>query len=231
MKILSGQALSLLLPLSLMLGACDSSSPVAPSTESDSAPQLSKSGGLFRIESPMFPFYTRTESPADVGGFAYRTDEWAAIVFYRDPSCVPADFNLFQFYDFDFGRVFSCPPTIDGFSLHVESQGVTPPKTSNLTGTAVPIWFVPWDAEFQQAVTDGSLTMSELENMDGLVKGVATQFREILNSIDNHPAPKINITARGYILPGSAGGSFSYSVNWPGLTVNDVKNVNITIVQ
>jgi hypothetical protein len=148
MKILSGQTLSLLLPLSLLVGACDSPSAVAPSSEAES-PLLSKSGGLYRVESPMFPFYTRTETPSEVGGFGYRTDDWAAIVFYRDPSCVPADFNLFQFYDFDFGRVFSCPPTIDGFSLHVESQGVTPPKTSNLTGNAVPIWFVPWDTEFQ----------------------------------------------------------------------------------
>jgi hypothetical protein len=73
--------------------------------------------------------------------------------------------------------------------------------------------------------------MSELEDMEGLVKGVATQFREILNSIDNHPVPKINITARGYILPESGGGSFAYNVNWPGLTVDDVKNVVITIEQ
>ena len=67
--------------------------------------------------------------------------------------------------------------------------------------------------------------------MTGLVKGVATQFREILSSIENHPEPKINIAARGYILTESGGGSFSYSVNWPGLTVGDVRNVNITIEQ
>jgi hypothetical protein len=179
----------------------------------------------------MFPFYARAEPPAEVGGFAYRTDKWAAIVFYRNPDCVPDAFNLFQFYDFNFGDVFGCASTVDGFSLHVEPTGTTPPKTSNLSGTAVPIWFVPWDDEFQQAVENGSLTIVELEAMDGLVKGVATGFREILGSVQFHPTPKINISARGDILPESGGGSFSYNVNWPGLTVADVKNVKIEINQ
>lgn len=179
----------------------------------------------------MFPFYARAEPPADVGGFAYHTDEWAAIVFYRDPSCVPEDFNLFQFYDFNFGAVFGCMSLVDGFALHVEPDGVTPPKVSNLSGTAVEIWFVPWDDEFQQAVEAEALTVDQLENMDGLVKGIATQFREVLNSVENHPQPKINLTASGYILPESGGGSFSYGVHWPGLTVESVRNVNIEIRQ
>jgi hypothetical protein len=228
MKGRSSQALFLLLPLSLLLGACES--PV-PLVSPEDAPMLAKSGGLYRVESPMFPFYTRTEPPADVGGFGYHTDQWAAIVFYRDPACVPTGFNLFEFYDFNFGDVFSCAPTIDGFSLHVEPMGVTPPRMSNLSGKAVPIWFVPWSAAFQQAVANGSLTVVQLEGMAGLVKGVATQFQEILSTVESHPAPKINLTARGYILPGSGGGSFSYNVNWPGLTVNDVKNVTIRIGQ
>ncbi|HVF38750.1 MAG TPA: hypothetical protein VM939_02545 [Gemmatimonadaceae bacterium] len=231
MQISSRKTLSLLLPLSVLLGACDAQAPIAPTSDTHSDRLSIKTGGLFRIESPMFPFYARAEPPADVGGFGYHTDDWAAIVFYRAPSCVPGDFNLFQFIDFDFGRVFSCPTTVDGFALHVEGQGVTPPKMSNLNGNAVPIWFIPWDTEFQQAVANGSLTTTQLEAMNGLVKGVATQFREVLNSIENHPVPKINITARGYILPESGGGSFSYNVNWPGLTVDDVKNVNIVIKQ
>jgi hypothetical protein len=36
----------------------------------------------------------------------------------------------------------------------------------------------------------------------------------------------INITARGFI---EGGGSFRYNVNWPRLTVADVKNVVIVI--
>jgi hypothetical protein len=110
-------------------------------------------------------------------------------------------------------------------------MGVTPPKTSNLAGDAVPIWFVPWDADFQQAVAAGSLTMVQLEGMAGLVKGVATQFHEVLSSVEGHPVPKINLTARGYLLQASGGGSFRYNVNWPGLTVDALKHVSIRIEQ
>jgi hypothetical protein len=223
----------LLLGLAAILAACDGQQPVAPNSFSsvEVASQTANAKSLFRVESPMFPFYARAEPPADVGGFAYHDDNWAAIVFYRDPSCIPTDFNLFQFYDFNFGDVFGCTSLVDGFSLHVEPDGVTPPKVSNLSGTAVAIWFVPWDEEFQQAVEAEALTVSQLENMDGLVKGVATHFRETLGSVEFHPVPKINITARGYILPESGGGSFNYVVNWPGLTVDEVRNVNIVIRQ
>ena len=230
MQYSSRTTMQVLFALPFLLAACDAPSPVAPERATPESVALAKSEGLYRVESPMFPFYSRTEPTQDVGGFGYHTDAWAAIVFYRDPACVPTDFNPFSFYDFDFARVFSCASLVDGFSLHVEPDGVTPPKVSNLSGAAA-IWFVPWDDEFQQAVDAGSLTITQLENMDGVLKGVATQFRETLNSVENHPVPKINIAARGYILPESGGGSFTYNVNWPGLTVDDVKNVNIEIKQ
>lgn len=213
-----------LLVLLVLLAACDAQHPFAPAPDA----QFSNSPtALFRVESPMFPFYSRTEPPSSVGGFGYHTDEWAAVVFYRDPSCVPTDFNLFAFVDIP--GAFGCTSTVDGFSLHVEPDGVTPPKVSNLHGTAVAIWFVPWEAAFQQAVHDESLTIVQLEAMPGLLKGVATQFREILQSVENHPVPKINISARGEILPEYGGGTFRYNVNWPGLTVATVRNVSIEI--
>jgi hypothetical protein len=216
-----------LLTLPLLLAACDAQAPSVTEsvvgTSLAQGPLAGISQGLFRIESPMFPFYSRTEPIASVGGFGYRTDDWAAVVFYRDPDCVPPGFDLFQFYDVP--GAFGCAPTVDGFALHVEPIGVTPPKVSQLNGDAVPIWFVPWTA-FQAAIADEVLTMAELEAMSGLVKGVATQFREHLTSIENHPAPMINITARGYI---EGGGSFRYNVSWSGLTVADVKHVSIAI--
>jgi hypothetical protein len=54
MKGRSSQALSLLLPLSLLLGACES--PSAPLVSPEDALLLAKSGGLYSIESTMFPF-------------------------------------------------------------------------------------------------------------------------------------------------------------------------------
>jgi hypothetical protein len=217
-----------LLAASLLLAACET----APLT-TDIGPQFSQadkaanSNGLFRLNASQVPFYARAEPPSDAGGFAYRTDEWAAIVFYRQPACVPQAFDLFQFYDVP--GAFACTPTTDGHALHVEPLGITPPKTSHLSGNAVPIWFVPWSGAFEQAVNDGVLTMAQLSAMPGLLKGVATQFQENLATIENHPVPKINVTARGYILPESGGGSFRYNVNWPGLTVATVRNVQIVI--
>lgn len=220
--------LALLFALPLFLAGCDSQSPSMTAPTDDAAAvrggPTGELKGLFRIESPMFPFYARAEPPSSVDGFAYHTDEWAAIVFYRDPDCVPAEFNLFDFYAIP--GAFFCAPAVDGFSLHVEPLGMTPPKVSQLHGDAVPIWFVPWNEAFQAAVANEVLTMAQLAAMPGLVKGVATTFREHLTSVENHPSPMINITARGYI---EGGGSFRYGVNWPGLTVEDVKHVSIVI--
>jgi hypothetical protein len=210
----------ILLSLPLLLAACDAPPPLAP----DAGPLFSQ-GGLFRIESPDFPFYSRTELGTG-GGFGYRTDTWAAIVFYRDPACVPTGFNLFEFYDVP--GAFGCDARVDGFALFIEPLGITEPKHANVRGNAVPIWFVPWDAPFQQAVQDGVLTRAQLEAMPGLRRGVATQFQEILHTSENHPVGKINITARGTL---SGGGSFRYNVNWSGETVGDVKNVKIDISQ
>jgi hypothetical protein len=217
-----------LLAATLLLAACEAA-PLTPDLE----PQFSldnkaaNSAGLYRVVDSQFPFYARAEPPSEVGGFAYRTDEWAAIVFYRQPDCVPQSFNLFEFYDIP--GAFGCTPTIRGHALHVEPLGMTPPKLSHLSGNEVPIWFVPLRGAFEQAVEAGVLTMAQLSAMPGLRKGVATHFQEELSTIENHPVPKINVTARGYILPGSGGGSFRYNVNWPGLTVATVRNVRIVI--
>ena len=45
----------------------------------------------FPEETPGPPYYARISSEG-----APQTAQWAAIVFYRDPSCVPSDFNLLQ---------------------------------------------------------------------------------------------------------------------------------------
>src|SRR5262245_33979691 len=41
------------------------------------------------------PFYARISGYEFIGSEnIFRTEEWAAIVFYREPECVPAGFNL-----------------------------------------------------------------------------------------------------------------------------------------
>ena len=63
-------------------------------------------------EDPGPPFYARID---DVAHFVFHDGEWAAILFYRDPSCIPANFNLLQF--FDPPAAFGCAPITQGYSL------------------------------------------------------------------------------------------------------------------
>ena len=166
------------------------------------------------------PAYARTPAPAG-GPFIYHTDEWAAIVFYRLPTCVPRDFNLLKFVDLkDDGtpdpRVFDCPLTVSGFELW--ESGPPPigsdaaPRDTNLSGLAVPVWFVPWPV-LQTAMADGVLTMPELESLPHL-EGLATRFHEILHPIGGPgdptagaKVPHLTVTASG-VLPD--GRSFQY---------------------
>ena len=46
-------------------------------------------------ESPGIPAYARLGGP----NIAPHIDDWAAIVFFRNPACVPPGFNLFDFFD------------------------------------------------------------------------------------------------------------------------------------
>ncbi len=96
------------------------------------------------------PFYARIDAHGVI-----HTEEWAAIPFYRDPSCVPADFNLLDF--FDAPRAFSCALTVEGFVLW--KNGPPPvdfaPTQSVLRDDGpVPVWLVSWP-ELEAAVADG----------------------------------------------------------------------------
>jgi hypothetical protein len=54
------------------------------------------------------PFYARF-GMEDI----YHDEEWAVIVFYRPPNCVPEDFNMLRFFDCpseDDPGAFACGP-------------------------------------------------------------------------------------------------------------------------
>src|SRR5829696_5722448 len=147
---------------------------------------------------PNAPFYAELGP----GPNAIHDGTWAAIPFYTQPSCVPSDFNLLNF--FDIPRAFGCPLTVEGFS--VWKNGPPPvdaaPIQNILRGTgAVHIWFVRW-TELQAGMADGVLTMPELSAMPSLRKGIATVYHETL-----HPqqAPKRHldvISAQGNLTDG-----------------------------
>lgn len=158
-------------------------------------------------DDPGVPFYARIEPfPPHV----VNDGEWAAIVFYRDPGCVPAEFNLLDF--FDAPAAFSCPLTVEGFSLWIGEPFAGAPKIGKARGTgAVPVWFVPLSS-FQAATQDGVLTIGELAGLEGLVLGTASKFNETLHPHPlppefgggGHKIPKLILTAHGQLEDGQS---------------------------
>jgi hypothetical protein len=147
------------------------------------------------------PFYARLESEDTL-----HTDEWAPIVFYRPPECVPDDFNLLDFYDWpdDLGPgAFGCTsPTTDGFMIWDGEPGLSPPIQIKLNGLgAVPVWFVAWP-ELQAAMEDGELTMADLEAMHSLMIGLASIYTETLHPTGVVKVPMINYVASGTLDDG-----------------------------
>ena len=141
------------------------------------------------------PFYARIER-----GYVLHTDEWAAVIFYRPPECVPDDFDLLDFYDFE---AFACaPPTTDGFSIWAGEPWVSGPIQLKLHGLgAVPVWFVAWP-ELEASIVDDSLTMLELELMQSLLIGSARFYSEALHPTGVARVGMINCVAFGMLEDG-----------------------------
>ncbi|HEX6229459.1 MAG TPA: hypothetical protein VFZ41_08385 [Solirubrobacterales bacterium] len=173
--------------------------------------------GLLRTEFPSaedpgIPAYARIN---DFPPHVLHDGEWAAIYFYRDPSCVPADFNLLTFFDFG---AFGCPLEVKGFDLWEAEPLSTPPKIIISRGTgAVPVWFVPVGV-VDQAMQDGELTIGELAGLEGLLAGSADQFNETHHVLPSpplggggHPNPKIITNAHGQLEDGRR---FNLHITW-----------------
>lgn len=163
----------------------------------------SQAGAATRLEvpeeSPGIPAYARLQT----GVVAPHTDQWAAIVFYRDPACVPSGFNLLSF--FDVPRAFGCPLTVEGFEIweHGPGQDPAPRLTKLRQAGPVPVWFASWP-KVQAAAADGVLTIAELRALPSLVTGTATRFSETLHPSESNKKGKINLGARGSLSDGRA---------------------------
>lgn len=207
------------LPLCILLG-CDARSPAEPAvglTVAD-APLFAQGGngqGLVRStwptqEDPGGPFYARI---IPIPPHVFVDGGWAAIPFYRDPDCVPSDFNLLGFFDppSELGPgAFMCPMTVHGFSLWHGAVGNGAPHTVVTHGAgAVPVWFVP-EQEVMAAIADGVLTIGELAALPGLLVGHASFFSEMLEPHPNPPefgggghlVPKVVLNSRGTLEDG-----------------------------
>ncbi|HEY5915081.1 MAG TPA: hypothetical protein VJA21_31185 [Verrucomicrobiae bacterium] len=144
---------------------------------------------------PGIPAYARTD-------FIPHNEEWAAIVFYREPACVPDGFNLLNIVDIP--AAFGCPLTVAGFEIW--ENGPPPidaaPIFSNLHGLgAVPVWFVSWP-DLREQIADGVLTITDLASMPSLQVGSASFFDERLHPIGGAQHPNLSIVAHGRLLDG-----------------------------
>ena len=149
-----------------------------------------------RVDEGAVPFYARLER----GGILH-TDDWAGIVFYRPPACIPEDFNLLDF--FDIPRVFDCnPPTTEGIGIWEHGPGIdAAPLLVELHGLgAVPVWFVRWPA-LQAAVADDTLTIGELASLQPLV-GSATAYNETLRPTGVVKVTSFELNALGWLVDG-----------------------------
>lgn len=154
-------------------------------------------------QDPGPPVYTRIEPfPPHV----YSDGQWAAIVFYREPGCVPAGFNLLLLID---PNSFGCAMTIHGTHFwEGEPYAVIPPYMATLSGDgAVPVWFVPTSV-MEPALQDGVLTIGELASLSGLVTGYASHFNEMVQPMPlpgepgGNPNPKKSLSAHGQLTDG-----------------------------
>jgi hypothetical protein len=142
------------------------------------------------------PFYAALSR-----GFLPHADDWAVVVFYRSPECIPADFNLLDFLDFS-GRPFRCELHIEGRSTWVTLDDPYPAAQFFQGTGAVPIWFVRW-SELQDAVGDDVLTIGELAALPSLTVGSASFFLEsIRNDIRGQRGGNEALVASGTLTDG-----------------------------
>jgi len=180
-----------------------------------------------RIDSDgQLPFYARVPRNEII------TDgEWVAVVFYRPASCIPADFNMLDFFDLPDATglgAFDCqPPTTDSVEKWQNGPELDPaPILVKFRGLgAVPVWFVTW-SELEAAIADDMLTIGELEALPSLRRGSADHYNEIVYPWQNakNGNGDLRIVARGEL---EDGGRFRLRVS-----VNDIVNMrgNIRIV-
>jgi hypothetical protein len=113
-------------------------------------------------------------------GFIPLDNGWVGIVFVRDPSCVPAGFNLLDWFDSP-PVAWACALTIEGEAWW-HDLAAPPPFQIHARGLgAVPIYFVRW-TELQVAIADDVLTIGELQSLPSLLIGEASFLEHVVHN-------------------------------------------------
>ena len=163
------------------------------------------------VQSPGIPYYARLSRSGD-GWVIPRNDDLSAVMFYRDPDCIPIDFDL------GFGidppgphglGAFGCRPLFEGFDLRFSTLDPTlPPDYVFMRNSSpdFPIWFVATE-ELNELLDRGFVYIDEIEALPSRVSGHAWQFEEQLNPFGFNPEASIRATASGRL---DDGGLFSF---------------------
>jgi hypothetical protein len=157
-------------------------------------------------ENPGPPFYANLAAD-----FMPTDDGTVGIAFIRDPSCIPADFNLLD--QFDVPGAFGCELTVEGKSWWHDPATDPYPFQSRIWGLgAVPIYFVD-EAELAAATQDGVLTIGELQALPSLLIGFADSFLEVIHNDNQGGAGKGHevLNASGTILQSGLPFYFHYT--------------------
>ncbi len=132
---------------------------------------------------------------------------WAAIVFYRDPACVPQDFNLGQFFDppSDAGPgAYACPLLVEGHEIWdtVPRPGLSPiyVRTRNAVPN-LPVWFVAWD-ELRPILDSGQVFIGDIASLPSLIRGSAYWYEEALYPNGAADIPGITLRSEGTLEDG-----------------------------
>ena len=126
------------------------------------------------------PFYANLSAD-----FMANDGKMVGIAFYREPSCVPINFNLLV--QFNPPAAFGCTLTIEGKRWSRNPATDPFPFQIRYVGLgAVPIYFVRTD-ELAAAVGDGVLTITELQALPSLVVGIADDFHQVIHNSNQAP--------------------------------------------
>lgn len=170
------------------------------------------------------PFYARFGENE-----TFSDGERTVIVFYRPPGCIPADFNLNQFFHFPAENsqgAFACaPPTTTSVEYWANGPDTDPaPLIAEMTGRgAVPVWFIA-EADVQQAMEDGTVTIGELSALPSRLAGEAAIYTELLHPSQTNAKALLRFNAEGTLEDGR---SFRVHVSYGVPDVEDQTTIEI----
>lgn len=160
----------------------------------------------FPAQSPGVPAYARLELL--VPNFDVPNNRrWAAIVFYRDPACIPPDFDMGQFFHLPGPEglgAFACPLLVEGHEIWKNGPDADLAPIYVRTRNAVPklpIWFVAWN-ELRPVLESGQVFIGDITGLPSLVRGSAYWYEEALYPNGAAEIPGITLRSEGTLEDG-----------------------------